>query len=100
MTAFERGLHAPPTWWLIAAFLIGELILFVFGSVIIKAVTASARNARSPLLERRAVVVSRRQEVWGEEYGLIADGDAGVLRSQGTKFLGFDRSHHGGEADA
>lgn len=125
MAAYERSFHAPPTWWLIAAFLIGGAALFVFGSIIIKAVTMSVRNAQSLLLERRAVVVARRQEVWGEsartqhyitfqfpdgaraefalqgeEYGLIADGDAGLLRSQGTKFLGFDRSHHGGEADA
>jgi hypothetical protein len=28
----------------------------------------------------------------GREYGLIADNDTGILRFQGTRFLGFTRS--------
>lgn len=77
----------------------------------------NSRNAASPLLEREAYVVSRRQQVFGHkatrtyyfvtfqfrdgnreelrvegpQYGLLADGDTGILHSQGTWFKGFTR---------
>ena len=35
--------------------------------------------------------------VSGEEYGMLAEGDAGVLTFQGTRYLGFER---GGKANA
>lgn len=39
-----------------------------------------------------------RQEltVSGEEYGLLAEGDQGLLRSQGTWYRGFDRQRSSG----
>lgn len=78
----------------------------------------NSRNAASPFLEREAYVASRRQHVWGHrharthyyitfqfrdgnreefqvegpQYGLLAEGDTGVLQSQGTWFKGFQRS--------
>jgi hypothetical protein len=30
-------------------------------------------------------------EVEGEEYGLLAEGDRGILNFQGTRYLGFER---------
>lgn len=77
----------------------------------------NSRNAASPLLEREAYVVSRRQQVFGHkatrtyyyvtfqfrdgnreelrvegpQYGLLAEGDTGILHSQGTWFRGFTR---------
>lgn len=34
-----------------------------------------------------------RREFWiaGKEYGLLCEGDEGVLRRQGTRYLGFER---------
>lgn len=117
MTPFERSLHAPPIWWLLFAVPMTGLVLFVFGTVIYKAITTSARNARAPLLEREATVVGRRQHVWGrqstrtdyfvtfeladgtreefavagEAFGVLVEGDRGILRSQGTWFKEFQR---------
>lgn len=77
----------------------------------------NSRNAASPFIEREAYVVSRRQQVFGHkatrthyfvtfqfrdgsreefqmegpQYGLLAEGDTGVLQSQGTWFKGFLR---------
>jgi hypothetical protein len=77
-------------------------------------------NAAQPLVEREAFVVSRRQQVRGHkatrtyyfvtfqfrdgsreelemegpQYGLLAEGDTGVLHTQGTWFKGFARAPH------
>lgn len=34
-----------------------------------------------------------RFSVRGDQYGLLAEGDAGTLQSQGTRFKGFDREY-------
>jgi hypothetical protein len=79
----------------------------------------NARNRASALLNREAVIVAKRQDVsggketststsyyltfeftdgsreefgvTGEEYGLLAEGDRGMLQSQGTWYKGFNR---------
>jgi hypothetical protein len=79
----------------------------------------NARNRASTLLNREAVIVAKRQKVrggveistttsyyltfeftdgsreefrvTGEEYGLLAEGDRGMLQSQGTWYKGFNR---------
>jgi len=79
----------------------------------------NARNRASALLNREAVIVGKRQDVsggsetstttlyyltfeftdgsreefWvtGEEYGLLTEGDRGMLQSQGTWYKGFNR---------
>lgn len=116
MTPFERSIHTPPIWFLIPAVLIGVVAVSIIGYVIWAIVTTNARNRRAPLLEREALVVSRRQHVWGDnasthyyvtfefsdghreelqlspqEYGMVAEGDSGLLQSQGTWFRSFSR---------
>jgi hypothetical protein len=79
----------------------------------------ATRNRASPLLSREAQIVGKRQNVrggsetstttsyyltfeftdgsrkefgvTGEEYGLLAEGDRGMLQSQGTWYKGFNR---------
>jgi hypothetical protein len=79
----------------------------------------AARNRASALLSREARLVGKRQDVHGggetrarmsyyatfeftdgsreefgvtgEEYGLLAEGDRGILQSQGTWYKGFER---------
>lgn len=81
----------------------------------------AARNRASALLSREARLVGKRQDVHGggetrammsyyyyatfeftngsreefritgEEYGLLAEGDRGMLQSQGTWYKGFNR---------
>lgn len=109
-----------PTLALIfAGFVIGSLALgfgFIF-YLIAKSIVVARRNSRQPVVNRRASVVGRRLHVWGdsartdyyltfqfedgtrEEYrlssaafGLIAEGDTGILSTQGTAFKGFDRA--------
>jgi Protein of unknown function (DUF2500) len=77
-----------------------------------------SRNAAAPLLAQTALVVTKRQYVAGgsgatsttyyvtfelvdrrrcelrlspKDYGLLVEGDAGTLHSQGDWFKGFDR---------
>lgn len=112
-----RNIHTPPVWWLIWAGLIIGLVVVAFGSAILKGIKTRRQNSQSPLLERPATVSGRRQEVWGErtrtdyyvafefadgfreefevkgeEYETLAEGDVGVLTSQGTWFKGFRRN--------
>ncbi len=77
------------------------------------------RNSASPLLNRKARVITKRQHTVGaeltiteyfitfeymdgsrgewqvrvEEYGLLAEGDKGTLKTQGSWFMGFDRDN-------
>ena len=79
----------------------------------------NAQNRASPLFNREAVIVGKRQNVTGgsetststyyyltfeftdgsreefgvtdKEYGLLAEGDRGMLQSQGTWYKGFNR---------
>lgn len=99
----------------IAAVVIGGII-FTAG----KGLGSWSRNNASPLITRNAVVVAKRTEVWGgsgdqsastsyyvtfqfednsreefqvkgSQYGMLVEGDAGELESQGTRFLDFRR---------
>ncbi len=75
------------------------------------------RNSASPLLNKKARVITKRQHISGgdsthyfitfesmdgcreewqvraEEYGLFAEGDEGTLKTQGSWFMGFDRDN-------
>jgi hypothetical protein len=76
----------------------------------------NARNEASPVVNVPAKVVAKRNqpainhrfinyfvafefedgersefELQGQEYGVLVEGDAGVLRHQGTRYLGFKR---------
>lgn len=91
---------------------------FIFAFIqIIRSIARNAANARAPLAERQAKVVTKRTEVWGDhsrtyyyatfefeggeraeyqvtgaQFGLLVEGDAGTLRTQGTAFRSFDRT--------
>ena len=92
------------------------LAIIFFG--IIKRASENARNNNSPVVENEARAVSKRTQVSGSSngsstyyyvtfelndgsrhelkidgatYGMIAEGDEGILKSQGTRFLSFDR---------
>lgn len=91
---------------------------FLFGFIqIIRHVAQNAANARAPVAERQAKVVTKRTEVWGdhsrtyyhvtfefdggeraeyqtsgEQFGLLVEGDAGTLATQGTAYRSFQRS--------
>ncbi|MFZ5817958.1 MAG: DUF2500 domain-containing protein [Bacillota bacterium] len=91
------------------------MFIYVFGSMLFRAL----HNSQQPLLTRRARVVGRRQRLSrgvnhhahtayfvtfefedgsreefslrGDQYAMLAEGDAGTLQSQGSWFKGFDR---------
>lgn len=105
---------------IIPLFIIGTMIL-IFGVVlfvVIKVFSESARNKKMPVIQVKAVVVSKRTKtsghsnttftkyyatfelenrermelaVSGTEIGMLAEGDAGMLTFQGTKYLAFER---------
>ena len=109
---------------------IGLVFVVVIGSIIInagKSVLQWSENNAQPVLTQDATVVAKRTEVSGSrersstsyyltfelpagdrrefsvsgsEYGLQAEGDAGQLRYQGTRYLGFMRSLARGEVVA
>ena len=89
-------------------------IVFVFAKILGEHI----KNANSPILEERAIVVAKRTSVSGtsegsstsyyitfefengsrrelhargSQYGIVAEGDRGILKSQGTKLLSFER---------
>lgn len=103
---------------LFAVFFVLVAALIVF--VIIKTVSRAAKNRNSPILTVEARIVTKRADVsggmgdapastWhyaafevasgarlelpvtGEQYGLLAEGDVGMLTFQGTRFVGFQR---------
>jgi hypothetical protein len=94
------------------------IFVLVFGGILIYALIGFANNASSPQLSREARVIGKRQHVSGNssststtyyvafelsdhsrieltlnarDYGLLVEGDVGMLRSQGGWFQGFDR---------
>lgn len=105
---------------LIPLFIIGTMIL-TFGVVLfvcIKVISEANRNKKMPVIPVKAVVVSKRTKtsghsnttftkyyvtfelesrdrmelaVSGAEYGMLAEGDAGILTFKGTKYLTFER---------
>ena len=97
-------------------FFFGVLAIIFFG--IIKRASENAKNNNSPVVENEVRAVSKRTQVTGNSdgsstyyyvtfefcdgsrgelridgktYGMIAEGDVGILKSQGTRFLSFDR---------
>jgi hypothetical protein len=93
--------------------------LIIFGGIIViivLSVTRYSKNSSAPLLKAQARVVGKRMRVSGdhavtryyatfeketgervelvmrgEEYGLLAEGDEGMLTYQGEWFKGFNR---------
>jgi hypothetical protein len=97
------------------------LVIGVFGYIIFNGLHTWVRNNQSEVLSRPCRVVTKRTKVWGgvgdssantsyyitfefedlsrlelpvrgDRYGLIAEGDVGVLTYQGTRFLDFERT--------
>ena len=90
------------------------LLIGVVVFVIVSNIARAARDRTSPRLTVQARVVAKRAQVWnhytyyyatfevesgdrmelsldGEDFGLLAEGDAGELTFQGKKFLSFER---------
>lgn len=90
------------------------LILGMFIFVFVSNIARAAKDKASPRLTVPARVVAKRAQVWnhytyyyaafevesgdrmelsldGEDFGLLAEGDAGELTFQGKKFLSFER---------
>lgn len=91
---------------------------FIYAFIrIIQHIGTNAANARAPFVERQARVVSKRTHVWGdhahtyyyvtfefaggeraeyqttgEEFGLLVEGDAGTLVTQGTAYRSLQRA--------
>lgn len=113
---FGSFIHEMPLFFKLFALLILCFIAFV----IIKSVSIWMSNNASPLIKESCTAVTKRTEVWGgsgdsrantsyfvtfqfdsgsrlelqvkaQEYGLIVEGDRGLLAYQGTRFKGFDR---------
>ena len=112
MFLFESGLFEI-MFFVVFVFVTGMVI-----AVFARNITTWNRNNHSPRLTVPARVVSRRAEIthhqhshstWyyatfevdsgdrmelnmtGQEYGMLAEGDQGMLTFQGTRFLGFER---------
>lgn len=95
-------------------------ILGFIAFIIIKSVRVWMTNNASPIVNARVIAVTKRTEVWGgsgdsrahtsyfitfqfedgsrlelqvkdQDYGLIVEGDQGMLVYQGTRFKEFDR---------
>lgn len=110
----------PPPLFQFMFVLIPAIIVVGIGYVIISNLTRWARNNASPVETREAVVVAKRTKVWGgsgdtsastsyfatfeladrtrvelpvrdRTYGMLAEGDRGMLTYQGTRFLDFKR---------
>lgn len=87
-------------------------LAFMF-SMIYKVVKTKRANDKAAILQRNATVVTKRMSVYnfttyyvtfeldnkerielsvsGEEYGLLVENDYGLLTSQGTRFISFER---------
>ena len=109
----------PPVFALVFV-VIFVAIAFAILSSIFAAAGANAKNNASPILDEHAHVVTKRTAVSGHEnsftyyyatfefengqrtefpvkgpeYGMLAEGDRGTLRYQGTRYLGFNRQTH------
>ncbi|MEH6937341.1 DUF2500 domain-containing protein [Bacillus sp. JJ664] len=96
------------------------IVTFIIVFSIVKGITQWNKNNNSPKLNVKARVVSKRTAVHGggesssysryfvtfevesgdrielmvkdSDYGMLVEGDNGVLAFQGTRFLGFNRS--------
>jgi len=118
----NRGfMYGAPTWFQLLFTILLVLAIVVFASAILRGLGTWVRNNQSEVLTRPCRVVARRQHVWGgsgdasantsyyitfefedgsrielpvkeNRFGLIAEGDIGMLTYQGTRFLEFERS--------
>lgn len=96
------------------------IAIIVFGNILLKftaGIKQNVKNNASPVLTVPAQVIAKRTEVRGEhshtwyystfevesgdriefeisgkEYGLLAEGDLGLLTFQGTRLKGFERN--------
>jgi hypothetical protein len=88
--------------------------------LVVEPILKAVRDGAKAVVERRATVIAKRQEFWGgvtaspyttsyyvtfemesqdrielevedTDYGLIIEGDSGILLSQGDTFKGFQR---------
>lgn len=110
--------HGAPAFFPLFGVVFLGILVVTLGGSIIKTLGEQGRNQAAPVLSAEAHVVTKRAEVRsrgkshatdyyatfgldsgarvefelsGEEYGLLAEGDRGELRYQGTWFLGFNR---------
>ncbi|MGI6509598.1 MAG: DUF2500 domain-containing protein [Erysipelotrichaceae bacterium] len=89
------------------------LVISIFAVTIYKGLKEKRNNDKSAVLKRRATVVGKRIDVHsfttyyvtfeldnnirsefavsGEDYGLLANDDYGLLTFQGTRFISFER---------
>ena len=93
------------------------LVIFVFISTFVKGAKQNKINRNSPTLDVQAKVVAKRMAVRGDhshtyyyvtfevpsgdrmelhvqgaDYGMMMEGDNGILRFRGTEFLSFTRN--------
>ena len=117
----SMAFHGPHMGWGFIGGIFPLIFMFIFITIfgviiysIVKGIGNSARNSGSPVLTVNAHVVSKRgnmrnDHTWyyatfrfeggdrmefpmdGREYGLLAEGDAGRLTFQGTRYMGFQR---------
>ncbi|KIL41285.1 hypothetical protein SD70_08560 [Gordoniibacillus kamchatkensis] len=115
----QASFGGPPPLFQFMFVLIPTIVVVGIGYVIISSFVRWARNNASPVLTREAAVVAKRSRVRGggetgastsyfatfeledssrielplkgRAYGLLAEGDRGMLTYQGTRYLGFER---------
>jgi hypothetical protein len=114
--SFDMG--GPPPLFNFMFVLIPVLIVGFIVFAIVRGLVSWSQNNASPVLTREAVVVSKRTEMWGGSgdssantsyyvtfefadrtrvelpmrgttFGMLAEGDRGVLTSQGTRYMDF-----------
>jgi len=117
---FGFGFGLMETLFPVMFFVVFAFVMIMFAFTIGKAVRQNIKNNRSPRLTVGAKVVSKRQhyrrgtqntmghtwyyvtfqlesgdrmelQVYGEQFGLLIEGDRGNLTFQGTRYLSFDR---------
>lgn len=104
----------------IISFLIFAIIIFIIIAFIVSALRTKAKNDAAPRLKSQAKVVARRTDVHGMSkgrthtdyyitfefeqgsrqefqvddynYGILIEGDVGILEHQGSRYLGFERT--------
>ena len=113
----EFGFHGAPVQFTIISGIIVVAVIGIFGYIIVQLIMTRKKNDSSPRETVEAAVVGKRVDVsgfdhthttyyatfqlWnadrlelkikGDEYGMIAEGDRGILSYQGTRFLSFER---------
>ena len=104
----------------ILSFIVFVIIIFVIVATIIFSLRLKAKNDAAPRLKSQAKVISRRTDVHGVSegsthtdyyitfefeqgsrqefqvddynYGVLIEGDIGILEHQGNRYLGFERT--------